>query len=225
MTPSPTFLKSVVSNPAWVQIPGDRSGFHYLVSISGRNSSCLLASSSRSMLYPRNGWCLYGGTGAEFQLRHPMQTVAFIRLAKLICRRGDSNPHELPHTPLKRARLPVPPLRLKLSDNNGTANFARSPARIVNSAREIAVCSTLPLGLASVYHCLLPRHTFADYLGLPLRLTSPMRLVKQPVKSPVTLRELGWPPAMPAVWASLPVHLIATPSDSPLPPAAIASMR
>src|SRR6185503_13901458 len=29
------------------------------------------------------------------------------------CRRGDSNPHELPHTPLKRARLPVPPLRLK----------------------------------------------------------------------------------------------------------------
>jgi hypothetical protein len=29
------------------------------------------------------------------------------------CRRGDSNPHELPHTPLKRARLPIPPLRLK----------------------------------------------------------------------------------------------------------------
>ena len=27
------------------------------------------------------------------------------------CRRGDSNPHEFPHTPLKRARLPVPPLR------------------------------------------------------------------------------------------------------------------
>jgi hypothetical protein len=35
------------------------------------------------------------------------------RLAfKAWCRRGDSNPHELPHTPLKRARLPVPPLRL-----------------------------------------------------------------------------------------------------------------
>src|SRR5215510_9996202 len=30
------------------------------------------------------------------------------------CRRGDSNPHELPHTPLKRARLPVPPLRLEV---------------------------------------------------------------------------------------------------------------
>ena len=27
------------------------------------------------------------------------------------CRRGDSNPHGLPHTPLKRARLPIPPLR------------------------------------------------------------------------------------------------------------------
>src|SRR3989338_4709627 len=27
------------------------------------------------------------------------------------CRRGDSNPHGLPHTPLKRARLPAPPLR------------------------------------------------------------------------------------------------------------------
>src|SRR6267378_48037 len=37
----------------------------------------------------------------------------FDRLAatKLICRRGDSNPHELPHTALNRARLPVPPLR------------------------------------------------------------------------------------------------------------------
>ena len=41
-----------------------------------------------------------------------IKTVESIGLAKLICRRGDSNPHELPHTPLKRARLPVPPLRL-----------------------------------------------------------------------------------------------------------------
>ena len=38
--------------------------------------------------------------------------VGMIRVTELICRRGDSNPHELPHTPLKRARLPVPPLRL-----------------------------------------------------------------------------------------------------------------
>src|SRR6266567_8448821 len=34
------------------------------------------------------------------------------QIIKRWCRRGDSNPHELPHTPLKRARLPVPPLRL-----------------------------------------------------------------------------------------------------------------
>jgi hypothetical protein len=34
------------------------------------------------------------------------------KLTVVWCRRGDSNPHELPHTPLKRARLPVPPLRL-----------------------------------------------------------------------------------------------------------------
>src|SRR4030095_5069590 len=34
-----------------------------------------------------------------------------MRFIVVICRRGDSNPHELPHTPLKRARLPVPPLR------------------------------------------------------------------------------------------------------------------
>src|SRR6185369_15323976 len=39
----------------------------------------------------------------------------FIGLKELICRRGDSNPHELPHTPLKRARLPVPPLRHEVS--------------------------------------------------------------------------------------------------------------
>jgi hypothetical protein len=30
---------------------------------------------------------------------------------RIWCRRGDSNPHGLPHTPLKRARLPIPPLR------------------------------------------------------------------------------------------------------------------
>ena len=35
------------------------------------------------------------------------------KIAEVWCRRGDSNPHELPHTPLKRARLPVPPLRQK----------------------------------------------------------------------------------------------------------------
>src|ERR1044071_3393657 len=37
----------------------------------------------------------------------------------LWCRRGDSNPHELPHTPLKRARLPVPPLRHEVSLEGG----------------------------------------------------------------------------------------------------------
>ncbi len=41
--------------------------------------------------------------------------MTFTRVGKVLsdwCRRGDSNPHELPHTPLKRARLPIPPLRL-----------------------------------------------------------------------------------------------------------------
>ena len=37
------------------------------------------------------------------------------KFAEVWCRRGDSNPHELPHTPLKRARLPVPPLRHEVS--------------------------------------------------------------------------------------------------------------
>src|SRR5712691_8378925 len=63
--------------------------------------------------------------GAEPHLRHPIQTVESIRLAELICRRGDSNPHELPHTPLKRARLPVPPLRLDLLGDYHTENSSR----------------------------------------------------------------------------------------------------
>src|SRR5882672_9169278 len=46
------------------------------------------------------------------------------------CRRGDSNPHELPHTPLKRARLPVPPLRLKLSDNDCNATYLACDSRL-----------------------------------------------------------------------------------------------
>ena len=36
------------------------------------------------------------------------------------CRREDLNLHELPHTPLKRARLPVPPLRLAPHSNKKT---------------------------------------------------------------------------------------------------------
>ena len=50
--------------------------------------------------------------GVEFQVRHQLYVLDLMRVTKLICRRGDSNPHGLPHTPLKRARLPVPPLRL-----------------------------------------------------------------------------------------------------------------
>ena len=43
-------------------------------------------------------------------------SLLFATLKFLIwCRRGDSNPHELPHTPLKRARPPVPPLRHEVS--------------------------------------------------------------------------------------------------------------
>src|SRR6185369_9646376 len=42
-----------------------------------------------------------------------------IKIYLIWCRRGDSNPHELPHTPLKRARLPVPPLRHEVSLEGG----------------------------------------------------------------------------------------------------------
>src|SRR6185503_7729626 len=44
-----------------------------------------------------------------------MHETAISNYKQRICRRGDSNPHELPHTPLKRARLPVPPLRHEVS--------------------------------------------------------------------------------------------------------------
>jgi hypothetical protein len=65
--------------------------------------------SNRKILSYVSVWCLYAA-------RVPSSTFGTLRkeligLTELICRRGDSNPHELPHTPLKRARLPVPPLR------------------------------------------------------------------------------------------------------------------
>ena len=52
---------------------------------------------------------------------HKAFKVFTIRLLKTIepqglivfnCRRRDLNPHGFPHTPLKRARIPIPPLRL-----------------------------------------------------------------------------------------------------------------
>ncbi len=33
-----------------------------------------------------------------------------VRIFLVWCERRDLNPYELPHTPLKRARLPIPPL-------------------------------------------------------------------------------------------------------------------
>ena len=54
---------------------------------------------------------------------HKAFKVFTIRLLKTIepqglivfnCRRRDLNPHRLPHTPLKRARIPIPPLRHRI---------------------------------------------------------------------------------------------------------------
>src|SRR5437016_7190807 len=56
------------------------------------------------------------------------------------CRRGDSNPHGLPHTPLKRARLPVPPLR---PGNSGEV-YPRQ-----YDFREVRLTSAAQRGLAS----------------------------------------------------------------------------
>ena len=81
--------------------------------------------------------------GIEFQVRHQSQVADSVEVMKLICRRGDSNPHELPHTPLKRARLPVPPLRHEVSlegcghysrisfQENGTTTYSQPVMRLV----------------------------------------------------------------------------------------------
>jgi len=58
-----------------------------------------------------------------------------------LCRRSDSNRHELPHTPLKRARLPISPLRLKylklckrLSPPNSIYLFCAGDCRVCGAA-------------------------------------------------------------------------------------------
>src|ERR1700694_4843252 len=72
----------------------------------------------------RELWAIHRSVGVFQVFRHQAMkqclTCCDDDAYELICRRGDSNPHELPHTPLKRARLPVPPLRLRLSDNDET---------------------------------------------------------------------------------------------------------
>src|SRR4030095_11854813 len=72
-----------------------------------------------------------------------------MRFIVVICRRGDSNPHELPHTPLKRARLPVPPLRLKVVNYAGV----RSALKSTTSALLDSVSVSLRYSLA---HCCSP---------------------------------------------------------------------
>src|SRR5262249_35605242 len=53
------------------------------------------------------------------------------------CRRRDSNPHGFPHTPLKRACLPIPPLRQRGWD--GTSILEAAP-QAVNEGRKSDVC-------------------------------------------------------------------------------------
>src|SRR5438552_1208235 len=60
----------------------------------------------------------------------------------LICRRGDSNPHELPHTPLKRARLPVPPLRLIQEGCQKTRNPSGLLAATSSGSPSVSVLAT-----------------------------------------------------------------------------------
>lgn len=44
----------------------------------------------------------------------PFSLILALFMTDLWCRRWDSNPHVLRHTYLKRARIPVPPRRLKV---------------------------------------------------------------------------------------------------------------
>jgi hypothetical protein len=112
-----------------------------------------------------------------------------IRLVELICRRGDSNPHELPHTPLKRARLPVPPLRLKIVNYAGVRSALKSTRSVfddgvtqqlsftsVLSGWRSASLSYLLPALAPAMHCWLLRAQPAKLLVQPREPL--LRLVK-----------------------------------------------
>ncbi len=55
------------------------------------------------------------------------------------CRREDLNLHELPHTPLKRARLPVPPLRLHHILQRTRVFFTIEECSIISNKRVLYV--------------------------------------------------------------------------------------
>ena len=77
------------------------------------------------------------------------------------CRRRDSNPHSLRHTPLKRACLPISPLRLKYSKLKVT-NFRFIQSVILNLQFSIYLCP----GLDSNQHTL--RHYPLKVACLPM---------------------------------------------------------
>ena len=68
--------------------------------------------------YPLNAWMSMNLADTHWTTKNP-QTFSgsgFLHFFGLLyyikwCRRPDSNRHGSPHTPLKRARLPIPPLR------------------------------------------------------------------------------------------------------------------
>ena len=77
--------------------------------------------------------------------------MRFILYGFLWCRRRDLNPHGFLHTPLKRARIPIPPLRhiflfnfqsLFCLRGGAIASLLPSPRKIINLSRRQSATTT-----------------------------------------------------------------------------------
>ena len=103
-----------------------------------QSSDALPTSMRRGLSEAEHRWTAFSVASLKTQNRQPQWAAGFSFGSW--CRRGDSNPHGLPHTPLKRARLPVPPLRL------GTISTATRGALSMKKAeRDGPVGNWLPI--------------------------------------------------------------------------------
>src|SRR6185295_865360 len=108
-------------------------------------------SSCRSRKFARNLVTAAEKNQALAETR-PRPTILRRFLSKGWCPRPDSNRHGLPHTPLKRARLPIPPLGLKEQSYRrrrvtaARCSSASGPASVppAHSSREANPCPDPP---------------------------------------------------------------------------------
>lgn len=81
-----------------------------------------------------------------------------MEITALWCERRDLNPYESPHTPLKRARLPIPPLSQICSES-----LSLFPQNVDYYSKRGCLCQAFFQSFFNIFSFIFERHLTPDY--------------------------------------------------------------